>query len=80
MLSVTLALLGVLRDRMPVICSMAALVSSTPAACSLAACDSDWAVLLTSSAALVESVALFTSPMIIDSFSTVLLAYSFISP
>ncbi len=34
-----------------VICSIEALVSSTPAACSLAACDSDWAVAVTSWAA-----------------------------
>ncbi len=40
-----------------VICSIEALVSSTPAACSLAACDSDCAVALTSSDALASASA-----------------------
>ncbi len=54
-----------------VICSSEALVSSTPAACSLAACDSDCAVALTSSDALARVSALvLTSPTTCDSFPT----------
>jgi hypothetical protein len=61
-----------------VICSMEALVSSTPAACSLDACDSDCAVALTCSDALAsESAAPLTSATTCASLSTVLFAYSF---
>ncbi len=55
-----------------VICSMAALVSSTLAACSLDACDSDCAVALTSSDALASASAPpLTSATTADSFATV---------
>ena len=56
--SVTLAF-SVFCEIEAVICSMEALVSSTPAACSLAACDSDCAVALTSSEALLNASALW---------------------
>jgi hypothetical protein len=52
-----------------VICSTEALVCSVPAACSLAACDSDCAVALTSSEAEASASApLFTSSTTCDSF------------
>ena len=55
-----------------VICSIEALVSSTPAACSLAACESDCAVALTSSDALASAWApAFTSVTTCDSFLSV---------
>ena len=78
--SVTLAF-SVFCEIDAVICSSDALVSSTPAACSLAACDSDCAVALTSSDAPASASApLFTSVTTCDSLSTVLLTYSFIWP
>jgi len=55
-----------------VICSIEALVSSTPAACSLDDCDSDCAVALTSSDAEPRaSAALLTSPTMWDRRSTI---------
>ncbi len=55
-----------------VICSIDALVSSTPAACSLAACDNDCAVALTSSDAPASASAPpLTSVTTSDSLATV---------
>jgi hypothetical protein len=67
--SVTLAF-SVFCEIDAVICSTEALVSSVPAACSLAACDSDCAVALTSSEALASASApLLTSSTTCDSLS-----------
>ena len=61
--------------------SMLAVVCSTLAACSLAACDSDWAVALTWLAAPVRaSAAARTSPSTRVRFSAVVLALSFTWP